>query len=45
MSQLRAGGHSRIWLEVDSDNAPALALYRALGFTPTTTYGYYAVSG
>lgn len=31
----------RVTLEVDTDNAPAIALYRSSGFTTTTTYGYY----
>ena len=34
---LRDGGHRRIRLCVDSANEPALALYRALGFTVRTT--------
>jgi ribosomal protein S18 acetylase RimI-like enzyme len=44
ISQLAAEGHPHLWLEVEFDNAPALALYRSLGFRPTTTYGYYALT-
>jgi ribosomal protein S18 acetylase RimI-like enzyme len=44
IARLAAEGHGHIWLEVDADNAPAIALYRASGFTGTTTYGYYALS-
>jgi ribosomal protein S18 acetylase RimI-like enzyme len=41
---LAAEGHGHIWLEVDADNIPAIALYEAAGFTGTTTYSYYALS-
>lgn len=34
----------RVSLEVDTDNAPAIALYRASGFAIITTYGYYIFS-
>ncbi len=34
-------GAPRVTLEVDTDNAPASALYRASGFETITTYGYY----
>lgn len=40
-SALAAEGYGRIWLEVDSDNEPAITLYRSVGFRHTTTYGYY----
>lgn len=30
----------RIWLEVEEENVPALALYHSCGFQETTTYGY-----
>jgi mycothiol synthase len=43
MERLAANGDTRFVLEVDPDNAPAIAVYRACGFTPTTTYGYYAL--
>ncbi len=43
MAELSAEGHTRIWLEVDQDNAPAYALYRALAFTVTTAYGYFTL--
>ena len=38
---LRPEGWMRFMLEVEPDNAAALALYRGLGFRMTTTYGYY----
>lgn len=34
----------RVSLEVDTDNAPAIALYQSSGFTIITTYGYYIFS-
>ncbi|HEY7835247.1 MAG TPA: GNAT family N-acetyltransferase [Ktedonobacterales bacterium] len=37
------GQAGRFALEVDPDNAPAIATYRACGFAITTTYGYYAL--
>lgn len=40
---LRAEGHQHIALEVESENAPAIGLYRAMGFSVTTTYGYYEI--
>ena len=43
IARLGAEGWRRVALEVESENAPALALYRSLGFAPVTTYGYYAV--
>jgi ribosomal protein S18 acetylase RimI-like enzyme len=33
-----------IFLEVETDNAPALALYHAFGFTITRTYDYYRIA-
>ena len=33
-------GAERLWLEVEDDNAPALALYRALGLERTGGYSY-----
>jgi ribosomal protein S18 acetylase RimI-like enzyme len=39
-----AQGAARVSLEVDTDNAPAIALYRASGFEIITTYGYYIFS-
>jgi ribosomal protein S18 acetylase RimI-like enzyme len=44
IGRLRNEGWRRVTLEVESENAPALALYRSLGFAPITTYGYYAVA-
>ena len=43
IARLRDEGWRWVALEVESENAPALALYRGLGFAPVTTYGYYAV--
>ncbi len=40
---LQAEGYTRIGLEVESENAPALALYRSCGFRETTTYQYFAL--
>ena len=31
----------RIWLEVEEQNTPALALYRSCSFRETTVYGYF----
>lgn len=31
----------RVWLEVEQENTPALALYRSCGFRETTIYGYF----
>lgn len=39
-----AQGAPRVSLEVDTDNAPAIALYQSSGFTIITTYGYYIFS-
>lgn len=36
-------GYTPITLEVETDNAPAIALYGSCGFQQTTTYGYYRV--
>lgn len=41
---LSAEGATRFALEVDTTNVAAQAVYRACGFTTTTTYGYYAVA-
>ena len=38
---LLAEGWTNIFLEVDTTNTRALALYRSCGFEETTTYGYY----
>jgi ribosomal protein S18 acetylase RimI-like enzyme len=37
-------GAPRVSLEVDIDNAAAIALYQSSGFETTTTYGYYIFS-
>jgi ribosomal protein S18 acetylase RimI-like enzyme len=34
-------GKRRIALEVESENSPAISLYRSCGFQEITTYGYY----
>ena len=36
-------GWTAVGLEVDADNTPAQALYRAVGFHDVTVYGYYAL--
>lgn len=36
-------GHETCYLEVESENAPAQALYTSVGFRTTTTYGYYRI--
>ena len=41
IAQSRAAGAARIVLEVAADNAPALALYQALGFTRQGTRPNY----
>ena len=41
--RLFAEGWTAVGLEVDADNAPAQALYRAVGFRDITVYGYYAL--
>lgn len=33
--------YQQAWLEVNSDNPPAIALYRKLGFDISVNYGYY----
>jgi ribosomal protein S18 acetylase RimI-like enzyme len=44
MGLLHAQGATCYALEVETTNAAAQAVYRACGFTTTTTYGYYAVA-
>ena len=39
--RLFAEGWTAVGLEVDADNTPAQALYRAVGFHDITVYGYY----
>jgi ribosomal protein S18 acetylase RimI-like enzyme len=36
-------GQETCYLEVESENAAALALYTSVGFRTTTTYGYYRI--
>jgi ribosomal protein S18 acetylase RimI-like enzyme len=43
VEQLQAEGITRIGLEVETTNLPAVSLYEACGFVPTTTYGYYSM--
>ena len=43
LAQLRAEGHPTILIEVETNNAPANALYRAAGFQPLRTFEYYRV--
>jgi ribosomal protein S18 acetylase RimI-like enzyme len=40
---LVADGFARVALEVETENAPAIALYETMGFRTITTYGYYAL--
>jgi ribosomal protein S18 acetylase RimI-like enzyme len=40
--QLQAEAVNHIGLEVETTNMPAISLYRACGFAPVTTYGYYS---
>jgi ribosomal protein S18 acetylase RimI-like enzyme len=43
LDNLRAGGYVSAGLEVELENANAVALYRSCGFVDTTTYEYYAL--
>lgn len=43
LPRLFAEGCTAVGLEVDADNAPAQALYRAVGFRDVTVYGYYSL--
>ena len=40
---LQAEGRTPMTLEVETENTPAVNLYRSCGFQTTTTYGYYRV--
>lgn len=41
----RQRGISRVFLQVDAENAPALALYGRIGFETAWTYGYWHPNG
>lgn len=45
LDRLRAGGAAACFLEVDAGNAPAIALYRRLGFVPSGRRPRYYPSG
>lgn len=42
MAAARQAGAKRAWLQVEADNAPALALYRGLGFEAAYAYRYWS---
>ncbi len=44
LPRLFAEGWTAVGLEVDADNMPAQALYRAVGFRDVTVYGYYQLA-
>jgi mycothiol synthase len=44
LAQLRAEGHTNILIEVETTNAPANALYRAVGFEPVRSFAYYRMA-
>ena len=41
LAQLRTEAHPAILIEVETNNGPANALYRAVGFEPIRTFAYY----
>lgn len=41
MHDLQEEGYQQVWLEVNSQNPPAIRLYQKLGFETTVTYGYH----
>ncbi len=43
LARLRAEGHPTILIEVETNNAHANALYRAVGFDPLPTFEYFRV--
>jgi ribosomal protein S18 acetylase RimI-like enzyme len=43
LPRLFGEGWTAVGLEVDADNTPAQALYRAVGFHDVTVYGYYVL--
>ncbi len=43
LAHLRTQGHPTILIEVETNNAPANALYRAIGFDPLRTFEYFRV--
>ncbi len=42
LSEARRQGVERAWLQVEADNAPAIALYAAEGFQPAYCYRYWS---
>jgi GNAT superfamily N-acetyltransferase len=44
LAQLRAEDRDPILIEVETNNAPANALYRAVGFDPVRTFEYYRMN-
>jgi GNAT superfamily N-acetyltransferase len=43
LGEARTLGARRVYLQVEADNAPAIALYSGLGFTPAYGYRYWVV--
>lgn len=41
LAEAKALGAERAWLQVEADNAPAIALYAGEGFEPGYRYGYW----